>query len=182
MRPLLRPKPSFQRGATAVEFAIVVLVFLTMVLGILEFGRLFYVNGTVQEVTRRAAREQVVRWVTAVGDVRRAAVFGAGSGTVALPAGGEVTNETVQISFHGTLEDALNDTSPITVSGSDPVVNVNNCLVGNASCIRYVRATLESPDGDGPVHYAPMVALFSFLDVALPGATVVMPAEALGLP
>jgi len=164
-----------------VEFALVVVVFVTIVFGIFELGRLFYVNTTIQEVTRRAAREQVVRWVTAVGDVQRAAVFGAGSGTVALPAGGEVTNATVHVSFHGSLDDAMAGINPISGVGSDPVANINNCLILSAACIRYVRAGLETPAGD-PVHYAPMVALFDFLDVPLPGAVVVMPAESLGLP
>lgn len=170
-----------QRGATAVEFALVVLIFLTMVFGILEVGRLFYVSTTIQEVTRRAAREQVVRWVTAVSDVQRAAVFGSGSGTVVLPAGAEVSNTTVQISFHGTLDDALAGDNPISGVGTDPSANVNNCLLLNTSCIRYVRAALEAPNGDA-INYVPMIPFFAFFDVPLPGAVVVMPSESLGLP
>lgn len=172
---------SQQRGTTAVEFALVVAIFFGLLFGIFEFGRLFYLNNTVQEVTRRAAREQVVRWVTAVPDVQRASVFGSGSGTVVLPAGAEVSNAVVRLSFHGNLNDALLASNPISAPGSDPVLNVNNCLTGSAACIRYVRAVLEHANGD-PVLYEPMVSLFSFLNVPLPGATVVMPAEALGLP
>ena len=52
-----------QRGAAAVEFAIIAMLLFTVLFGIIEFGRLFYVINTVQEVTRRAAREAVVRWV-----------------------------------------------------------------------------------------------------------------------
>lgn len=174
------PRLPPQRGATAVEFAIILMLFLSVVFGIIEFGRLFYVANTVQEVTRRAAREQVVSWVTATGDVQRKAVFGSGTGVVALPAGAEVTSATIAISFHGSLEDALENDDPITGVGGNPLANVTNCLVGNASCIRFVRASLES-NGDA-VHYAPMIPLFNFLDVPLPGSTVVMPAEAMGLP
>ena len=187
MRLLLRQPGRTQRGATAVEFALVALMFLTVVLGILEFGRLFYVNATVQEVTRRAAREQVVRWVTAANAVKRGAVFGptSGSGTVSLPAGSEVTNDTVVITFHHSLSDAMSGSGAITPTGADPVENVNQCLAASTSCIRFVRAVLQTSNSNGdvqPVRYEPMVGLFSFLDVPLPGATVVMPAESLGLP
>lgn len=169
-----------QHGATAVEFAIVLMLFLSVVFGIIEFGRLFYVANTVQEVTRRAAREQVVSWVTATADVQRRAVFGSGTGVVALPAGAEVTSATIALSFHDSLDDALDNSDPISGVGTDPVANVNNCLLANDNCIRFVRASLES-NGEA-VHYAPMIPLFNFLDVPLPGSTVVMPAEAMGLP
>ena len=171
-----------QDGATAVEFALILMILVMLVFGILEFGRLFYVANTVQEVTRRAAREQVVRWVTATPQVRRMAVFGDGSSAASLPAGAEVADATVAISFHGTLADALANDNPIVITGSsDPLTNVNNCLLLNNQCIGYIRASLE--DGGGqPIHYAPMLPLFDFLDLPLPGATVVMPAESLGLP
>lgn len=170
-----------QAGATAVEFAIVAMLFLTLLLGILEFGRLFYVANTLQEVTRRAAREQVVTWVTETANNQRFAVFGSGSGVVTLPAGAEVTSAMVTISFHGSLDDALDNDDPISGLGSDPVANVNNCLLLNNQCIRYIRVSLEDAEGEA-IHYAPMIPLFSFLDIPLPGSTVVMPAEAMGLP
>lgn len=169
-----------QAGATAVEFALTLIIFVSVVLGILEFGRLFYVANTVQEVTRRAARAQVVQWVTARPDVQRGAVFGAGSGVVALPAGAEVTSATVAISFHHSLADALGN-DPIDSIGSDPVANLNNCLLLNNQCIQFVRASLEDGEGNA-IPYQPMLPLFDFLDLPLPGATVVMPAESLGLP
>lgn len=172
--------PPPQSGATVVEFTLVLMLFLGIVFGILEFGRLFYVANTVQEVTRRAAREQVVKWVTDLPDVQRSAVFGSGTGIVALPAGAEVTSAAIAISFHGSLDDALDNEDPITGVGGDPVANVNNCLLANNQCIRFVRASLES--NGNAVHYAPMIPLFSFLDIPIPGSTVVMPAEAMGLP
>ena len=45
-----------QQGAAAVEFALVALLFFTLLFGILEFGRMLYLYNTVQEVSRRAAR------------------------------------------------------------------------------------------------------------------------------
>ena len=49
-----------QHGASAVEFAFIVVMFLTLLFGIVEFGRLFFNINSVQEITRRAAREQSV--------------------------------------------------------------------------------------------------------------------------
>lgn len=54
------PRRSGQRGAAAVEFAIIALMFFTLLLGIMEFGRwLFLLNGA-NEATRLGARLAVV--------------------------------------------------------------------------------------------------------------------------
>lgn len=189
MRTRSRSAPHRQRGAAAVEFALILIPFLFLLLGIMEFGRLFFVINTAQEVTRRAAREQVVCWATQAAGVQRLAVFGSGTrcgtgsaGTVALPGGGEVTNATVNLGFYNTLADAVGQSNPIVpAGGSVPQSNVNNCLLNDPSCIRFVRASLQTAGG-APVNYSPMVGFFStMLDIPLPGSTVIMPAEALGL-
>lgn len=171
-----------QKGAAAVEFALVAaLAFLPLMLGIIEFGRFFYVLATTQEVTRRAAREQVVNWLDQTEKIRRVAVFQdpGGSGTVALPGGREVTNARVNLRFFNTYTDAKNGTNPISYPGTASAeANVSNCLLNEDSCIRFVRATLVNANGT-PVEYVPMV--FGIFNVPLPGATVIMPAEALGL-
>lgn len=173
-----------QAGAAAVELAlIIVLAFLPLLLGILEVSRLFYVSATVQEVTRRAAREQVVNWISDAPNIKRAAVFQPpGGGTVSLPGGHEVTNATVRLTFHNTYADASDpDSSGISSPPASAQANVNTCLLGGSDCIQYVRATLEDAGGD-PVTYTPMTGWFGDLfALPLPGATVIMPAEALGL-
>lgn len=170
-----------QSGATAVELAISMMVFLLIVFGVLEFGRVFYLVSTVQEVTRHAARQQVVSWSGETSTIQRTAVFGSGNQDVSLPAGSEVSNLRVRITFHKELRDAYSAEKPITpASGSDPESNINACLDNSDKCIRFVRASLEEVDGT-PVHYVPMIPLFSFLDIPIPVSTVVMPAEALGL-
>ena len=45
-----------QDGAVAVEFAVVALIFITFVLGIMEFSRLLWVKQAVTDVATRAAR------------------------------------------------------------------------------------------------------------------------------
>jgi Flp pilus assembly protein TadG len=57
-----------QRGATAVEFAIVASLFLTLMLGIMEMGRVLYYWNAAVEATRLGAR------VAAVCDVNAPAI------------------------------------------------------------------------------------------------------------
>ncbi|WP_432259409.1 TadE/TadG family type IV pilus assembly protein [Cupriavidus sp. TMH.W2] len=49
-----------ERGTTAVEFAIVAVLFFSLLLGILEFGRVLYTWNAVAEATRWGARQAVV--------------------------------------------------------------------------------------------------------------------------
>jgi len=50
----------YQAGVTAVEFALVAVVFLTVVLGIMDFGRILFTWNAVAEATRLGARVSVV--------------------------------------------------------------------------------------------------------------------------
>lgn len=168
-----------QMGATAVEFAIVVMLFLVVLFGIIEFGRLFYVANTVQEVTRRAAREQVVKWIDQVPTVQNGAVFRSGNADVSLPASGSVTSRRVSITFYGSLQDAWEAEDPIENAGLSAEDNIRNCMANNDKCIKFVRASLESDAG--AIDYDPLIPLFRFLEIPLPQSTVVMPAEAMGL-
>lgn len=49
-----------QRGATAVEFALVLLLFLTFLLGLIDLSRLIYTWSAAQEVARAGARYAAV--------------------------------------------------------------------------------------------------------------------------
>lgn len=173
-----------QRGAAAVEFALIAILFFTLLLGIIEFGRLLYLWNTTQEVTRRAAREAVVRNFSPAeqGKIRRAAVLQdeGGSGTVSLPAGGEITNGVVNIEYLNVNQ------APVTSMPSDPGDNIAACAdpARVNSCIRYVRVCIRQSAGScvdpDPVPYVPMIGLFPFLNVPIPASTVTMPAESLG--
>jgi len=170
-----------QQGAAAVEFAFVVVVFFTLLLGIIEFGRFMYVWNTVQEVTRLAAREAVVsNFTNAEQDrVRRMAVFSiANSGNPSLPGAAEVSASLIDIEYLNQLG------VPVSALPDDPAGNVEECLDNSNRCIRYVQVRLcEQGNGNQPctgVRYQPMVGLFNFLDVEIPASTVIMPAESLG--
>lgn len=176
-----------ETGTTAVEFAFVAMVFLLIAMGIMEFGRLLYVWNTVQEVTRRAAREAVVRTADDASRIARIALFRdeAGSGTVNLPAGLEINNAQVRINY---LRVDLTAPNPMPVDAAgrfDPAKNLAACNSADpvelASCVRFVEACLAT-DGAcaSTVKYAPMIGLFPFLAIDIPVSRVLMPAESLG--
>jgi hypothetical protein len=155
-----------QHGAAAVEFAIVCLLFFTILFAILEFGRMLYVYNTMQEVTRRGARAAVVRWIDQSDTIKSIALFG---GT-AIPAGAEVRAVNISIEY---LNKTGAPASPLPV---DPGDNLSACgdATRAASCIYGVRVSIDG------VSYSPMVSLFSFLGIALPPSVVTMHAESLG--
>ena len=180
-----------QRGVAAVEFALIAVVFFMVLLGIMEFGRIMYIWNTAQEVTRRAAREAVVRDFSGaeIALIQRDSIFQSGtSGTVSMPAGVEITNTTVKISYQ--TVDAGGNRVAITAGNmpADPADNISAC--GDAarvftSCIRFVQACIAVDDTCAPsIPYQPMVVLLGNLGINLainiPASTVVMPAESLG--
>jgi hypothetical protein len=154
------------RGIATVEFALVCMIFFTLVFGALEFARLMFVYNSIQEVTRRAAREMTVRWIDEEATVKTLALFG---GT-ALPAGAEVTASSINIEYL-----AANG-NVVTVFPTSPGDNLSACgdAGRTASCIYSVRVSINN------IQYAPMVALFSFLNWTLPNSSVTMHAESMG--
>lgn len=154
------------RGIAIVEFALVCMIFFTLVFGALEFARLMFVLNSVQEVTRRAAREMTVRWIDDEATVRTMALFGA----AALPAGAEVTAASINIEYL-----AANG-NVVTVFPTSPGDNLSACgdALRTASCIYSVRVSINN------IQYVPMVALFSAMNWTLPSSSVTMHAESMG--
>lgn len=158
-----------QQGAAAVEFAIVCLLFFTILFAILEFGRMLYVYNTMQEVTRRGARAAVVRWVDQTAAITSIALFGGAS----IPAGAEVTAANINIAYLNKAGDVVAEVAELPV---DPGDNLSACgdALRTDDCIYSVRVSIDG------VAYSPMVSLFSFLNIALPPSAVTMHAESLG--
>lgn len=155
-----------QAGAAAVEFALIAIVFFTLLLGIIEFGRMFYVWNSVQEVTRRAAREAVVLWVDQTATAKNLALFGSS----ALPAGAEVGAANIRIDY---LDNGGNPIASGSLPSS-PSDNIAACLGNAANCIAAVRVQING------AKYVPMMGLFPFLNISIPASTVTMPAESMG--
>lgn len=178
--PLIKPKTA-QRGAAAVEFALVAMLFFTLLFGVIEFGRAIYIWNTVQQVTRQAAREATVadfKDSTAMDKVRQNAIFRNDAGT--LIAGGEITDAAVRISY-------LNvDLNEVDTSTTCPPKNITDCLTDpkGATCIRFVKASICNAANAGectPILFQPMLLPQFFTGgVAIPSSPVIMPAESLG--
>lgn len=189
-------KPSFrgrlrrqaQRGAAAVEMAVVAIPFFLMLFGAIEFGRMMFLMNTVQEVTRNAARQAVVTDFSnaaAVAAVRRSAMFRLDDGV--LPGAPELTTANVNIRY---LNAAGTDANPMPLDPSD---NIAACLDATrvTSCIRFVEVCLSTGAtcaADQSVAFTPFTFFFTgsgysradMTGVLIPMSTVRMPAESLG--
>jgi hypothetical protein len=176
-----------QRGGAAVEFALLVLLFLTIVCGILELARLIYLFNTLQEVTRRAAATAVNSAfdTTAQGDVQNGAVFPDQKGNLVL--GAPVTPGHIQLHYLSLARGAggaltMQIVDPLPAS---PAQNRLNCLADpyGANCIRLVRVRICQPGsgtGCAPVPYRMLFPLVDFSRLTLPRSETLAPAQTLG--
>lgn len=183
-----------QHGVAAVEFALIAIPFFLLLFGTMEFGRLFYVWNTAQEVTRNAARQAVVtnfKDSAAITAIRQSAVFRVNAGT--LPAAPEISDLNVVIRYLNAEQNQIS----VENMPADPGDNITACLAADRvnSCIRYVEVCLSLPlsatmtcsEGQ-PIPFQPMIGLFatgepgstSLLGISIPLSTVRMPAESLG--
>lgn len=174
-------------GATAVEFAVVVPVFLLLVFGIIELARVMYIYHTLAEVTRLAARAAVnisFNDTAALDQARKRAVFDELGGQ--LPFGHPITYENIRIEYLYLGATALQlQKIPPGAMPSCPARNRLNCMIdpNGSNCIRAVQAsicTVGSASGTcTPVSYQPIIPVVP-LSIRLPISLTIMSAETLG--
>jgi hypothetical protein len=175
-----------QAGSVAVEFALIAIVFFTVVFATLELARVEYLLNTLEEVTRRAASAAAnvdFRDTNELQKVQANAVFRQSPGALVL--GTPVTSDNVKIDYLW-VSKADWDLKHMTTLPSCPVTNRTNCMT-NAhadNCIRFVRARVcTSVDGDGNCERLPYQMVFPFLDLSrmkLPAAETIVPVGSLG--
>lgn len=170
----------------AVEFSIILIVFVIMIFGTLELARVEYLMNTLMEVTRRAAAAAAnanFKDAAALQAVQANAVFRNSAGP--LPLGNPVTADNVSIDYLSISKTTL-DLQHVTALPSDPARNRWNCVAdpNGDSCIRFVRARIcASMDGSGNCQPLPYQKLFPFFDLSgwhLPIAETIVPAGSLG--
>jgi Flp pilus assembly protein TadG len=175
-----------QAGSVAVEFALVAIIFFTVVFATLELARMEFLLNTLEEVTRRAAAAAAnvdYRDTTALQKVQTDAVFRTSSGPLAL--GNPVTSDNVKIDYLS-VSRATWDVSHMSTLPACPAGNRLNCTTDpNAdNCIRFVRARVcASMDSGGNCETLPYQMVFPFLDLSgmkLPSAETIVPAGSLG--
>jgi hypothetical protein len=174
-----------QRGAFAIEFSLVFLLFLTMVLSIMEVSRALYLWNTLQEVTRRAARSAATTDFSdpaAREQLRLDAMF---SSNGKLAFGTPVTHQHLTVDYLS-LQYSGGVSTPVPIpSGAMPGCPARNRLTCTAnpnspSCIRFVRVRVCSPGTNcDPVPHTTLSSLVT-LPVDLPTSTTIMRAESLG--
>jgi len=65
-----------ERGTTVAEFAMVALLFFTLIFGIIEFGRMLYTHNALADATRRGARFAVLHKKIDEATVKNFVVYG----------------------------------------------------------------------------------------------------------
>lgn len=178
-----------QRGGAAVEFALVVLIFFTLVCGTMELARAMYICNTLQEVTRRAAALAAgtdFSDAQAMQRVRERAVFRTSPGFLMFAQ--PVTDANVNIDYLAITRDGAGLVTAAIPAGSlpaDPAANQQACTSdpNGAGCIRLVRVRICLSGGTecAPVPYQSILSLIP-IPFQLPLSTTIVNAETLGRP
>lgn len=176
MRPLIR-----QAGTTAVEFALLAILFFTLVFGIIETARLLFVFNTLQEVTRRAAAAGAKVYPTdtdGISAVRQHAIFRDSPGGLMLAP--PVTDEHIRLSY---LRFDLS-VIPQAAWPADATANRQICMMNSRApnCIRFVQAEVcDTATANACDHVgAQMILPLIDLRVPLHRATTIVPVESFG--
>jgi hypothetical protein len=178
-----------QSGVFAVEFALVLVLFLAFVFGVVELTRAMYLFNTLQEVTRRAASGAAnidFRDNTAKNRVRQGAIFRDAPGRLIL--GDPVSADHVRIDYMALVRagDGSMTLTPIDAAAmpSCPARNRVICMQdpNDPGCIRFVRVRMCEPGDPGACTQASYQTIVPFvsLPVRLPMATSIVTAETLG--
>lgn len=179
-------RQTHQAGVAAVEFALVVIIFLTIIFGTLELARIEYLMNTLMEVTRRAAAGAAnvsFKDTTALQAVQADAVFRSTAGPLAL--GTPVTADNIKIDYLSISKSTM-DLQHVTSLPSCPARNRWNCVADpyGDSCIRFVRvrvcASMDDAGNCQPLSYQKLFPFFDLSGMHIPIAETIVPAGSLG--
>lgn len=188
--PADKPTPRHQRGVAAIEFALVAIVFFTIVFGTIEVLRMLYVYNTLQEVTRRAASSAAHVYPTdstGIDRVRQAAIFRTSPGGLVLAA--PVTDAHLQLSYLALIRDPISKALTMTpiATGALPDSAARNrqiCMAdpNAANCIRLVQVSICGTEGIGACPRVHSRLLMPIIDMRVPlhHATTIVPVESFG--
>ncbi len=147
------------RGSTTVEFALGAVIFFGFIFGVVELSRAMYLNSTLVEVTRRAARMAAHTDLSdqaKMDALRVRAMFGSAGVPMAGPGLGPAN-----------LNIDYLDSNMARVATQCPAQNIVNCSLdpSGPTCIRFVRVRVcrSSTGADcEPVDYVPMAGTNMF--------------------
>jgi Flp pilus assembly protein TadG len=110
-----RSKSAREAGAVAVEFALVLPIFMALVLGIAEFGRAFNIQVSLSEAAREASRYSAIHCAEA----GYTALSAKNAGVAAAPSVGLSTSN-ITLSYSGTGTCSADNNSVVTISYTTP--------------------------------------------------------------
>lgn len=95
-----RIKKNKERGASLVEFSIAATVFLTVMFGVIEFGRALWTHNALADAARRGARYAVLNQESKKADVKKMVVYGS-LDAEAKPILDNLTTDNVEVAYDG---------------------------------------------------------------------------------
>jgi Flp pilus assembly protein TadG len=162
-----------ERGTTIAEFAIVALLFFTIIIGIIEFGRLIYTHNALTDATRAGARFAALHHGATADDemaVKRYVVYGphgtfAPDGTpTSPPLIPDLTLDMVHVRFDGVDTDGVAATPPeygtnlgtATVWIEDYQFNLSIPIIGRRLTLpKYITTAPAESAGNEPADIKP---------------------------
>lgn len=95
-----RTNKNKERGASLVEFSIAATVFLTVMFGVVEFGRALWTHNALADAARRGARYAVINAEAKQDDVKKIVVYGSLDAD-AKPILDNLTTDNVDVTYQG---------------------------------------------------------------------------------
>jgi hypothetical protein len=182
----LRHRFRVQKGAAAVEFALLAIILFVFIFGTIELARIVYLWSTMTQVTSQVARgaamtnpKDGVAWTAML----RRAMFLTTPGQTKLALGGDIGPGHLKVDYLKYDAETIAAAAPLC-----PAQNTVNCLNDphGASCVRFVRVRLCNPDNPGctKVVYQPLAPLpgINKLSVNMPWFTAIVPIGTMGTP
>ncbi len=175
------PRRARQRGATLIEFALTLPLFLLFMLGLFEVARAMYLWNALADATRNAARAAAT---IDANDKDALAALNQDAG-VAARAGGMVLGAAGG-DARLVIAHLRSDFSPVAAVPACPSRNIINCNAkpDGATCVRYVQARLCAPGAGAdcvPASYKPLFSgQYLAWSFAYPTFATVTPAGSLG--
>ena len=146
MRTIMKSRKN-QSGQAAVESALVMLIFLPLIIGILDFGQFLYFHQSLTERARAAARYGAVHTYVDGSDSVNVAIYndptGAGSPLLGCMASTCTANNgtQVQATITATVSSPASDDARITVTISDYPFSFLSPLMSKTTWRRTIIAT-----------------------------------------
>lgn len=135
----IKTRKENERGATLVEFAIAITIFLTAMFAVLEFGRALWVHNALTDAARRGARYAALHTTADAANVKNVVVYGneAGSGNPML---NNLSAANVDVNYNGFGLNA----GTVTVSITDYQFQFVIPIVGTTITMPSYKTTLTA--------------------------------------